>query len=113
MPLIKPRTRGKQFVRLITRLEQENNETLHAYGRFLGEPVEYVLNQLIDTLLAKAAQQSSHGSFGSAPFIRVVFPKQLDGVHDQRFKAGAGGASSTDSSAMRRASRSARAAFFL
>jgi hypothetical protein len=53
MPLIKPRTRGKQFVRLITRLEQENNETLHAYGRFLGEPVEYVLNQLIDTVLAK------------------------------------------------------------
>ena len=53
MPLIKPRTRGKQFVRLITRLEHENNETLHAYGRFLGEPVEYVLNQLIDTVLAK------------------------------------------------------------
>ena len=53
MPLIKPRTRGKQFVRLITRLELENNETLHAYGRFLGEPVEYVLNQLIDTVLAR------------------------------------------------------------
>ena len=53
MPLLKPRTRGKQFVRLITRLEQENNETLHAYGRFLGEPVEYVLNQLIDTVLAR------------------------------------------------------------
>ena len=53
MPLIKPRTRGKQFVRLITRLEHENNETLHAYGRFLGEPVEYVLNQLVDTVLAK------------------------------------------------------------
>jgi len=53
MPLIKPRTRGKQFVRLITRLEHENNEALHAYGRFLGEPVEYVLNQLIDTVLAK------------------------------------------------------------
>ena len=53
MPLIKPRTRGKQFVRLITRLEHENNETLHAYGRFLGEPVEYVLNQLIDTVLAR------------------------------------------------------------
>jgi hypothetical protein len=53
MPLIKPRTRGKQFVRLITRLEHENNETLHAYGRFLGEPVDYVLNQLIDTVLAR------------------------------------------------------------
>ena len=53
MPLIKPRTRGKQFVRLITRLEHENHETVHAYARFLGEPVEYILNQLIDTILAK------------------------------------------------------------
>jgi hypothetical protein len=53
MPLIKPRTRGKAFVRLITRLEHETNETLYAYAQFLGEPVEYVLNQLIDTVLAK------------------------------------------------------------
>jgi len=53
MPLIKPRTRGKEFARLITRLEHETNETLHAYAQFLGEPVEYVLNQLIDTVLAK------------------------------------------------------------
>ena len=53
MPLIKPRTRGKKFIRLVTRLEQETNETLYAYAQFLGEPVEYVLNQLIDTVLAK------------------------------------------------------------
>ena len=53
MPLIKARTRGKQFVRLVTRLERENNETLYAYAQFLGEPAEYVLNQLIDTVLAK------------------------------------------------------------
>ena len=53
MPLIKPRTRGKQFVRLVTRLERETNETLYAYAHFLSEPTEYVLNQLIDTVLAK------------------------------------------------------------
>lgn len=53
MPLIKPRTRGKQFIRLVTRLERETNETLYAYAAFLGEPVEYVLNELIDTVLAK------------------------------------------------------------
>ena len=53
MPLIKARTRGKQFVRLVTRLERENNETLYAYAQFLGEPAEYVMNQLIDTVLAK------------------------------------------------------------
>ena len=53
MPLIKPRTRGKQFVRHVTRLERENNETLHAYAQFLGESVEYVVNQVVDTVLAK------------------------------------------------------------
>ena len=53
MPLIKPRTRGKHLVRHITRLDRENNETLHAYAEFLGEPTEYVLNQLIESMLAK------------------------------------------------------------
>ena len=53
MPLIKPRTRGKQLVKHRTRLDRENNETLYAYAHFLGESPEYVLNQLIDTLLAR------------------------------------------------------------
>ena len=53
MALIKPRTRGKQTVRLITKLFRENNETLCAYAKFLEEDVEYVLNQLIGTKLAK------------------------------------------------------------
>ena len=53
MPLIKARTRGKQLVRHITRLDRETNETLYAYAHFLGEPTEYVLNQLVDTVLAK------------------------------------------------------------
>jgi hypothetical protein len=53
MPLIKPRTRGKRLVKHSTRLDHENNETLYAYAAFLGEPTEYVLNQVIDTVLAK------------------------------------------------------------
>ena len=53
MPLIKPRTRGKQIVRHIARLDRENNETLHAYAAFLGESTDYVLNQVIDTVLAR------------------------------------------------------------
>jgi hypothetical protein len=53
MPLIKPRTRGKQLVRHIAKLYCENHETLHAYAQFLGEPTEYVLNQLIESKLAK------------------------------------------------------------
>ena len=53
MPIIKPRTTHKHLVRHITRLFSENNETLHAYAHFIGEPAEYVLNQLIDTILTK------------------------------------------------------------
>jgi hypothetical protein len=53
MPVIKPRTRGKQFVRLTTRLERENYETLHAYTHFISEPAEYVLNQLVESVLGK------------------------------------------------------------
>jgi hypothetical protein len=53
MALIKPRTRGKQLVRHRTRLDRETNETLYAYAHFLGEPTEYVLNQVIDNVLAK------------------------------------------------------------
>ena len=38
MPLIKPRTRGKQLVRRIARgWIARTNETLYAYAQFLGE----------------------------------------------------------------------------
>ena len=53
MPAIKPRTTQKHFVRHITRLYRENNETLFAYAHFLGESTDYVLNEVIDTMLAK------------------------------------------------------------
>ena len=53
MALIKPRTRGKQLVRHRTRLDHETNETLYAYAKFIGESTEYVLNQVIDTVLGK------------------------------------------------------------
>jgi hypothetical protein len=53
MPLIKPRTRGKHLIKHRTRLDAENNETLYAYAQFLGESTEYVLNQVIDTVLAR------------------------------------------------------------
>ena len=53
MALIKPRSRGKRLVRHRTRLDQETNETLYAYARFIGESTEYVLNQVIDNLLAR------------------------------------------------------------
>ena len=53
MSLIKPRTRGKQRVQHRTRLDRENHETLYAYAAFINEEAEYVLNELIDTVLAR------------------------------------------------------------
>ena len=53
MSLIKPRTRGKQRVQHRTRLDRENHETLFAYAAFINEDAEYVLNELIDTVLAR------------------------------------------------------------
>src|SRR5687768_11262364 len=53
MPTIKPLTTQKHLVRHITRLYRENNETLFAYARFISESTEYVLNQLVETVLAK------------------------------------------------------------
>jgi hypothetical protein len=53
MTVIKPRTTQKHLVRHITRLYRENNETLFAYSTFIAEPTEYVLNQLIETVLGK------------------------------------------------------------
>lgn len=53
MPVIKPRTRGKHIVRHIARLDRESLETLYAYATFLSEPPDYVLNQVIDTLLGR------------------------------------------------------------
>ena len=34
-------------------MDHETNETLYAYARFIGESTEYVLNQVIDTVLAR------------------------------------------------------------
>lgn len=53
MTVIKPRARGKHLVQHRTRLDRENRETLHAYAAFIGEDAEYVVNQLIETVLGK------------------------------------------------------------
>ena len=82
MPVIKARTRGKQLVRHITRLDRENNETLYAYAHFLGEPTDYVLNQLIESVLAKdkeyLAWRTQHpDSHVPSPVSRIKGSKRL------------------------------------
>ena len=77
MPLIKPRTRGKHILRHMARLDRENTETLYAYAAFLGESTDYVLNQVIDTVLARdkefATWRTEHPhSYVSHPSARLT-----------------------------------------
>lgn len=53
MPLIKPRTNRVKTVRHICRLQEPNRDALVLYARFIGDTPDYVLNQLIDTTIAK------------------------------------------------------------
>lgn len=79
MALIKPRTRGKQLVRHRTRLDQETNETLYAYAHFIGESTEYVLNQVIDTVLGKDKDYLQWRTSHSESFVPRVAGTRASG----------------------------------
>ena len=53
MPLIKARTNRVSTVRHLCRLHEPNRDTLVCYARFIGDTADYVVNQLIETTLAK------------------------------------------------------------
>jgi hypothetical protein len=53
MPLIKPRTNRVKSVSHICRLQEPNRDALVLCARFIGDTADYVLNQLIDTTIAK------------------------------------------------------------
>ncbi len=53
MPLIKARTHRVRFVRHICRLQEPNRDTLVRYARFIGDTIDYVLNQLIETTITR------------------------------------------------------------
>ena len=53
IPVLKPRTHGKHLVEHRTRLDPDNDETLYACAAFVGEEPDDVINQLVETVLAK------------------------------------------------------------
>ncbi len=53
MPLIKPRTNRVRTLRHISRLQEPNRDALLLYARFIGDTADYVLNQFIDSTIAK------------------------------------------------------------
>ena len=85
MPVIKPRTRGKELIRHITRLDRLNLETLFAYAHFIGEAPEYVLNQLVESVLAKDKEFATWRGENSQSFV----PKTPQGARTKRRRASA------------------------
>lgn len=53
MPIIKARPNRVRSIRHICRLQEPNRDALVLYARFIGDSVDYVLNQLIESTLVK------------------------------------------------------------
>jgi hypothetical protein len=56
VPFIKGRARGKYTHKVVILLDDQNHETLHGYSAFIDESVHYVVNELIDVVLARNAR---------------------------------------------------------
>jgi hypothetical protein len=89
MSVIKPRTRGKHFVDHRTRLDRENHETLYAYAAFVEEEPDYIVNQLVETVLAKdkefLAWRAAHPqSYAPRRLVRTQRPSRLAAAHVSR-----------------------------
>ena len=89
MPLIKGRTNRVRSVRHICRLLETNRDALVLYARFIGDTPDYVVNQLIETTIAKdkefIAWRVEHPS--EAPVLPRRDRSRVSGravAHDQR-----------------------------
>ena len=76
MSVIKPRTRGKQQVLHRTRLDRENHETLYAYAQFIGESPDYVLNEVIDVVLARDKEFATWRSEHPESYVPAPLPRR-------------------------------------
>jgi hypothetical protein len=76
MPLIKARTHRVRIVRHICRLQEPNRDALVLYARFIGDTVDYVLNQLLETTIVKdrefVAWRAEHPDATDATLTRVA-----------------------------------------
>ena len=53
MPIIKARKNRVRTVRHLCHLQEPNRDTLVFYARFIADTADYVMNQLIETTIAK------------------------------------------------------------
>jgi hypothetical protein len=88
MSVIKPRVRGKHLVEHRTRLDQENHETLYAYAAFVDEDTDYIVNQLVETVLAKE-KGIRRLARGAPAVVRTPSRRQDPALGPARLGAGA------------------------
>jgi hypothetical protein len=78
MPLIKARTHRVRIIWHICRLQEPNRDVLVLYARFIGDTVDYVLNQLIETTIVKdrefVAWRAEHPDTIGATPVRPTAP---------------------------------------
>jgi hypothetical protein len=76
MPVIKARANRVRTLRHICRLQEPNRDTLIQYARFIGDSADYILNQLIETTLAKdrefLAWRTDHSAVAAAPTAPIA-----------------------------------------
>ena len=76
MPVIKARANRVRTLRHICRLQEPNRDTLVQYARFIGDTPDYILNQLIETTLAKdrefIAWRAEHSDQAAPATARLV-----------------------------------------
>ncbi len=80
MPLIKPRLHRVRSVRHISRLQEPNRDALVLYARFIGDTPDYVLDQLIDSTIAKDRDFVAWRA--EQPATALTIPKTRDGRTD-------------------------------
>ncbi len=80
MPLIKPRVHRVRSVKHNCRLQEPNRDALVLYARFIGDTPDYVLDQLIDTTIAKDREFVAWRA--EQPASALVIPTTRDGRGD-------------------------------
>ena len=88
MPIIKGRPNRVRIVRHICRLQEPNRDALVLYARFIGDAVDYVLNQLIETMLVKdrdfVAWRQEHPNEVVAPTTRRPLKTTATAIGERR-----------------------------
>ena len=88
MPIIKARANRVRTLRHICRLQEPNRDALVLYARFIGDTADYVMNQLIETTIAKDREfvtwRAQHPGEAVEPSQRRIRTGARRGIEEAR-----------------------------